>query len=151
MRTKEDIIQLASYKIFSAEILLKHDVPNEAFYIGGYALELYLKLMICKTLDISDLFDFDNHSSKYLSSKSDRKASLFKQFKVHDYEQLILLSGLFTQFKNQLSNNQEFNSDWSIVSKWNENSRYIVTQSMEDTEIFIQSIKNIIKWLQQFL
>ena len=54
---------------------------------------------------IPDFFDFDNSKTRKLPvSKTKRidKDNLYKPFKVHDYEQLLILSGLYTEFSNKI-------------------------------------------------
>ncbi len=68
-------------------------------------------------------FDFDNPVKKKLHGKSE---NLYKPYKVHDYEQLLLLSGIYSEFETELNNPPVIKSHWSIVNQGNENSRYEV-------------------------
>ena len=103
---------------------------------------------------IPDFFDFDNSKSRKLPGHKNRrtdKDNLYKPFKVHDYEQLLILSGLYTEFSNKIISDREFGADWSVISKWDESLRYSTGVNKEDVRSFIESIKNMIKWLQQYL
>ncbi len=154
MKSVADITGLANTKLIVAEFLQSNGFYDEAYYIGGYALELLLKAKICKTLNIADFFDFDNSKNRRLPvsvSKKSEKENLYKPYKVHDYEQLIILSGLYTELSNQIATDLSFKADWSIASKWDESLRHSQGVTQADTQIFIDSLKNIITWLQTYL
>ena len=154
MRTEAEIIDLSDNKLLVAEFLLDNGFFDDAYYLGGYAFELRLKAKICKTLVIPDFFDFDNSKGRKLpinKTKRTDKDSLYKPFKVHDYEQLLILSGLYTEFSNKISTDLVFGADWSVISKWDESLRYSTGTNKADVESFLQSIKNLILWLQQYL
>lgn len=109
-----------------------------------------MKAKICKTLKIEDFFDFENSNSRKLpiSVKNSGKENLYKPFKVHDYEQLIILGGIYEDFSNEINNKAEINSAWSIVSQWNENCRYICGYKQQDVKIFLDSIKLLCQWIK---
>jgi len=154
VKTEAEIINLANAKLKVAEFLLQNNFFDDAYYLGGYAFELLLKAKICKTLAIADFFDFDNLKSRKLptaKSKAGEKENLYKPFKVHDYEQLLILSGLYTEFENKISNDLIFSADWSVVSKWDESLRYKTGNNQKDAQSFINSIKNMMRWLTQYL
>ncbi len=154
MRTETEIIDLSDKKFKVAEFLVANGFYDDAYYLGGYAFELLLKAKICKTLVIPDFFDFDNSKSRKLpiaKTKRADKDNLYKPFKVHDYEQLLILSGLYTEFSNKIITDLVFGADWSVISKWDENLRYSTGTNEADVKSFLQSIKNMIQWLQQFL
>ncbi len=153
MTSETEIINLANNKLKVAEFLLSNGFYDDAYYLGGYSLELFLKAKICKTLLIPDFFDFDNSKNRKIpiaKTRRGEKENLYKPYKVHDYEQLIILSGLYSVFSNELSV-LSFSADWSVVSKWDENFRYSNTITSKDAKSFIESLKNIIKWLSQYL
>ncbi|MBC7425012.1 MAG: HEPN domain-containing protein [Bacteroidia bacterium] len=60
MKTETEIICLSDKKLEAAEVLLKNDLVDDAYYLAGYSLELLLKAKICKSLLIPDFFDFEN-------------------------------------------------------------------------------------------
>ena len=152
LKTETEIINLSDEKLKVAEFLLQNGFFDDAYYLGGYSFELCLKAKICKTLAIQDFFDFDNARSRRLpTSRNKSKDNLYKSFKVHDYEQLLILSGLYTIFSEKIAVDSEFDADWSIISKWDESLRYSNGANEMDVTSFIQSIKNIITWLKQYL
>ena len=75
-----------------------------------------MKAKICKTLDIQDFFDFDNARNRKLpTSRNKSKDNLYKSFKVHDYEQLLILSGLYTVFAEKITTDQSASNSKSVV------------------------------------
>ena len=156
LKTESEIIELANSKLRAAEYLAQGGFFDDAYYICGYAFELMLKAKICKTLFIPDFFDFDNSKSRKLPVSKTKKQrenadNLYKPYKVHDYEQLLILSGLYHEFLTKINTDADFNANWSVASKWDENMRYATGQTKTDVESFILSIKEITSWLQQYL
>jgi hypothetical protein len=84
-------------------------------------------------------------------TKRSDKDNLYKPYKVHDYEQLLILSGLYSEFSNNITTDFIFGADWSVISKWDEGLRYSTGTNKTDVESFIKSIKNMVLWLQQYL
>ena len=154
LRTEAEIIHLANQKLTAAECLLSNGFYDEAYYIGGYVIELILKAKICKTLLIPDFFDFDNSKNRKLPTVKSKKSyndNLYKSFKVHDYEQLLILSGLFNAFLTKIEGDLVFSPNWSVIRVWDESMRYVSGASKSEVESFIQSIKNIKSWFEQYL
>lgn len=156
MKTQVQIIGLAEEKLLAAQNLLNGGFYTDAYYIGGYSLELFLKASICKTLKIHDLFDFEKINKRKLPLPDGLKSSindnLYKPFKVHDYCQLFILSGLFVEFEDKLEADRDFKLNWMDVSTWSEELRYsTVRKSKDDVEIFLNSLNTIISWLQPYL
>ncbi len=120
-----------------------------AYYLAGYAVELLLKAKVCKNLGIEDFFNFNNPKRTKLSVKN--PDNLYKSYKVHDLSQLVILSGVYMDFQNDMITDNELKEHWSIVSKWDENSRYLTGITDEDAKNFIISIKEIMKWIQKHL
>ncbi|HEX8462967.1 MAG TPA: hypothetical protein VF623_16150 [Segetibacter sp.] len=147
MQSQADIVALAYSKLKDAEFLLANDRFDNAYYLAGYAVELLLKARVCKTLGISDFFDFGNSTKKKLKNE----ANLTKPFKVHDLEQLFILSGIYTHFEEALATNALFSDRWAIVLEWNENARYLTGKSFGDVKDFLTSVKEVMVWIQKHL
>lgn len=98
MNCKEEIEKLAWNKIDEAKCLFAHGFFDGAYYMGGYTVELLLKAKVCKTLGISDFFLF----------KIGNRPDAFKAYKVHDYSQLIIFSGLYAEFQKALNDTKDF-------------------------------------------
>jgi len=146
MKSKKDIISLAEEKLDDAEYLIKDKRYNTAFYIAGYVIEYLLKAKICKTLGIENLFDFENTNSK----KYHVDNNLNRSFKVHDYDQLLVLSGLYPEFDIQMTD-VKFKAHWSKVCTWSENCRYLTGKNESETKDMLTSIKEIKQWIEKHL
>ncbi len=139
MNCQADIERLAHQKLEAAESLLNDGNPDNAYYIGGYSIELLLKAKVCKTLGIDDFFAFNKG-----------KKELYKVYKVHNYEELLILSGLYSIFNEQLKD-LKFKEHWSIVSTWSEEARYLTGKTNQEVNDFVTSIKEICSWIQKHL
>lgn len=143
MNSQDDIIALADVKFQEAECLLNNNFFDGAFYLGGYTIELLLKAKVCKTLGLPDFFMFDN-------KKANKET--YKPFKVHDYGQLLILSGIYSEIDKELnSNNVAFKAHWSIVNSWNEGSRYLTGKTKAEVKSFLISVKEISIWIKKYL
>jgi hypothetical protein len=141
MKCRADIQTLADEKLSEAESLLREGFADGAYYIAGYTVELLLKAMICKTLGVDNFFDFDKVPKK----------ELYRPFKVHNYEELFYLSGIYTPFSDAKKYDSTFLKAWSTASPWTEESRYLTGKTPHDVIDFITSVKEIAIWIKKFL
>ena len=139
MTNPTDIRTLADLRVEQAEYLLTGKHADAAFYLGGYAVELYLKAKICENLNIPHFY------SQYAP-----KSDLSKIFLVHNLERLIVLSGLLPKFEAEKITNPVFLTDWQRLERWSEKSRYEDPNlySLANSTLFIQSVKNITQWIK---
>lgn len=147
MKCYDDIKKLASERFKDAECLQTNQRFEAAYYLAGYAVELLLKARVCKTLGIEDFFDFDNP----LKKKIKNDGNLYRPFRVHDLEQLLVLSGIYTEFENKIASDNNFKAAWSIIEKWNENSRYLTERTETDVKDLLTSIKKFEGWILNYL
>jgi HEPN domain-containing protein len=140
MQCQADIQAIAEMKLKEADCLFKSNFFDGAFYLGGYAVELLLKAMVCKTLKIDDFFAFNLPTKK----------ELYKPYKVHDYDDLLILSGLYSEF-NAAQSDMTFKRHWSVIRGWNEGARYLTGRPSKDVEDFLTSIQEIAKWIRKYL
>lgn len=140
MRTKNDIKKIALSKLKEANKLYQAGFYEGAFYLGGYCIELAIKARICKNLDIDDLF-----VSKYL-----------KFFKVHDFDTLLMFSGLYEKFERDKALNLDLYQNWSYICGWKEDSRYTTIGSKTPIEVqrFLKAISEpsngFLKWIKKY-
>ncbi len=146
MRCFADILALANEKILDAECLLAAGRFDGAYYIAGYNVELLLKAKVCKTLGIDNFFDFGNRA-KLIKNESD----LSRTYKVHDLEQLMILSGIFTPFEAEIISNTDFRAAWSIIKDWNEGHRYLTGKTQRDAQDLLTSINKFQIWIQNHI
>lgn len=147
MKCYADIKALASEKFADAECLYSNGRFDAAYYFAGYTVELLLKAKVCKNLGIEDFFDFDNPGKKKIKNDG----TLYRPFRVHDLEQLLVLSGIYTEFENELASNINLKTAWSIIEQWNENSRYLTGKSQTDVKDLLTSIKKFEEWILEYL
>src|ERR1700722_14129121 len=139
MQCEADIKSMAYTKLKESECLLANGFFDGANYLGGYAVELLLKARVCKTLGIDDFFAFNK-----------AKKELYRSFKVHDYEELLILSGIYSEFEKQQTD-VNFKADWSILRKWSENARYLTGITAKDAKDFLTSVKGFVSWIERYL
>lgn len=139
MTNPTDIQNLADLRINEASKLQESSFPDGAFYLAGYAVELYLKAKICETIDIPNFYD--QHVPK---------SDLSKTFLIHNLDRLVLLSGLYTKFEAEKQMYPDLAKHWADVSAWSEKSRYNAPNTKSDKEAleFIESSKIIIEWIK---
>lgn len=147
MKTESEIIALSEIKLKAAELLLKNGFFEDAYYLGGYAFELILKARICKILCIPNFFETDKSKLKPFGKNTDK---IDRSYKVHDYKELIILSGLYKEFSNKLTD-PIFMADWSVIEMWTEEHRYLSGKKQIEVESFINSQKNMTSWVLSHL
>jgi hypothetical protein len=128
---------LALERLQEAECLIENGHFGGAYYIGGYAIELALKAVVCKKLDI-EIFD-----------KETVPRHITKSFMIHDLSDLIILAGMTSELEEKCQIDGSFQISWSLVSDWSEQRRYEVACQAEKAKIFVFSLKLVIEWLQK--
>jgi hypothetical protein len=135
-----NIEKLAMAKFDEAECLYKSGHFDWAYYTAGYTIELLLKAKVCRTLGIEDFFDENSGFMKKLKYP--------QTFKIHNLEQLLLLSGVYTLLDKELTADANFKAKWSKICVWTEESRYLMGKTPNEVGDFLTSIKDIAKWIQ---
>lgn len=129
---------LALERLQEAEYLIGNGHVGGAYYIGGYAIELALKAVVCKKLNI-EIFD-----------KEEVPRHISKSFMIHDLSDLVILAGVANDLENACMESYTFQVSWSRVSDWSEQLRYELACQTEKAEVFILSLKIVLKWLQKY-
>ncbi len=75
---------------------------------------------------------------------------MYKPYKSHDYEQLLILSGLYNKFKAEPEDHM-LKYHWFMISNWNEGCRYLTGKTHVEVEDFINSVKEVSLWIQKHL
>src|SRR5690349_9720166 len=108
----KELDRLAKARLKDAQVLLVAGRYDGALYLCGYAIEIGLKLRICKTLKWAGFpatnKEFDN----------------FKSFKVHNLDVLLSLTGMEAKIKSK------YLAEWSAVTIWNPEARYTTIGSI---------------------
>lgn len=106
MLTRKELREIIKARMDDAEALFAAGRYDGAIYLCGYAVELGLKLQICKTL----------HWPAFPSTDSEFRG--YGSFKVHNLDVLLSLSGAEKRIK------KNYLSQWSEVAKWDPTARY---------------------------
>lgn len=137
MDNETAILALATSHLKAAEQLLQIQQYHQALYLAGYAVELTLKARIVRLLNLPDLY-----SGKY-------ENEIIKIYRTHDFKRLILLSGLKTQLDTFTARDPILANHWNNLATWSEKIRYENSTQFtkNDTQDFIDSVKNICLWI----
>ena len=138
MPNKNELKELAILRLKEAETLFNAGLYDGAVYLSGYVIEFALKARICKLLGVDE----------YPAS-----GKLKSAYAVHDFDQLLLLSGL----KNKLdSANAELYANWSVATPWNPEIRYRPKGSVskDEAEELLCAIKvktdGVFRWIMKY-
>jgi HEPN domain-containing protein len=123
MLTRKELQKIARARLKDAQILFQNRRYDGAAYLCGYAIELWLKARICRTLGWEG-FPSTNREFQSLLS-----------FKTHDLDILLKLSGVEKKIKTR------FLAEWSVISAWRPEVRYqpIGTIKRGDAKMMIES------------
>lgn len=136
MLAKSDLKILSLARIEDAFILYEAGKYSSAYYLAGYAVELAIK--VC----ISDLFQAGVIPDKALVNATYS----------HNLENLMNVAGLKPDLQTELKQNPQFSAYWGIASKWSEQSRYLITDSVSANHL-LTSIRDpedgVLQWLKQ--
>ena len=136
--TKENLKTLASTRLEEAKVLYDNKLYEGCNYLLGYVIELAFKARICTLLKL------DSYPEKII------------EYKRHDYENLLLLSGLSTELDEKIKNDSNFGIYWSNVKNWDVIYRYKKTleyNKNSDNEVFSRTQYDctvfIFNWIQE--
>jgi hypothetical protein len=125
---------LADLRASDAEVLMVGGHFAGAYYLAGYAVECGLKACIAKAFKQDDIPD----------------PRFVQAIYTHDLERLLAQSGL----GRNIIPNSPVDSNWSIVEKWSEKSRYELstthTQASEMCKAVTHPTEGILPWLKRF-
>lgn len=127
---------LAIERLQEAECLIANGHFGGAYYIGGYAIELALKAVVCKKLDI-EMFE-----------KEAVPRHISKAFMIHNLLDLVFLAGLRNELMRACEKDGFLLDCWSLISNWSEQRRYDLPCNAQTAKIFINSLKHVLRWLQ---
>ena len=110
-----------------------HAEYDASVYVCGYAVEIALKVRICRTLGW-DGYPETPGEFRGLAS-----------FKTHDLETLLHLSGMEARFKADFL----FLSSWTAVVDWNPEQRYqrLGTESRADARAMTTAAASLLRFL----
>lgn len=106
--SRASLQRLAEAKLADARLLFDHERFSNAYYLGGYSVELALKAAL--TLQIAG------------ETLPDRR--FVNDAYTHKLDDLVRLAGLSSAMRRDLDSDATFAANWGIVSAWDESSRY---------------------------
>ncbi len=142
MTTTVDIYQIADTKLDDAQLLFDNGRYENALYLAGYCIELYLKAKICALLDEPNFFA-DAYSDKEVA----------RAFKIHRLEHLLILAGLNAKMRIEKGSNSTIFKNWSLMSVWSEKLRYdtVGTQTKQDVQSVLDAINDPKTGIKQWI
>ncbi len=124
MISRKTLRELIFNKLKDAGILLSNRRYASAIYMAGYALELSLKLKICKIFKFAQGFPetrpefvLYQNSAKSQGLLS-RTISQLKEIRNHDLNKLLLYSGERYKIRSVYS------AEWNMVASWDPEMKY---------------------------
>ncbi len=138
MPTRRELKELTRLRLQEAETLFHAKLYDGAVYLCGYAVEFALKARICKVLD----------TFEYPAS-----GKLRAVYAVHDFDQLLLLSGL----KNKLNAaHSDVYTNWSCATPWTPELRYEPKGSMSQIKALeiLDAVREkpygVLQWIMKY-
>ncbi len=140
MTTRAEWQQLAEDRIEDARAHLVPGVNrwSAAYYLIGYAVECGLKACLLAQVEKNSGIIYSER--KFLSDAW-----------THDPERLLVLAGLRSARNAEYATNPAFESNWSVVKDWNEQSRYLQKTQTEAQKLFdaVTDTQNgVMQWIR---
>lgn len=107
----EDLKLIAGTRLKEVKVLHKNRLYDGAAYICGYVVETALKAKICKNLNITEYPDNGKDKDIFLS---------------HNFDRLLLLSGLQNRISLANKRNKKLFENWSLLTNWKPEKRYAI-------------------------
>lgn len=139
--------ELTDTRLNEAKALHDAGFHQGAYYLAGYAVEFALKAAVCARLEQDNVFE--------------SPAEVYKGFKTHRFDQLILIAGLSARLTQDGVTNTELQlaSNLFIVAPdktavnqwqmWSESQRYnAATCDGPTTAVFINHVDTFVTWLK---
>jgi HEPN domain-containing protein len=128
---------LAEQRILAAQALLATQQWSSAYYLAGYAVEFGLKSCILVHVESTGvIFKAKKFSEQWWS---------------HDVEDLVALAGLKDTLIADMAGNPALNDNWTIVTEWDEMSRY-EQKTKADAEELYQAVTDnangVMSWIR---
>jgi HEPN domain-containing protein len=129
MITHKNLKSIAFMRLKEAKVLYKNKLYDGAAYLCGYVVEAALKARICKNLNIKSYPDDGNLKTIFSS---------------HDFDRLLLLSGLSEEISLSNKRNQQLFQNWSLLTAWRPERRYIPkgTHKKEDLKSMFKALED---------
>jgi HEPN domain-containing protein len=133
--TKAQFEALAQEKLDDAKILLAQKRWSNAYYLGGYSVEMALKVCIAKTFKAETLPAKELVNATY----------------THIYGDLVNTAGLRAELHKALRST-DFSTNWAVVNLWSPDSRYQTTDEEKASAFFaaMEGKNGVFTWIKAF-
>lgn len=137
MLTRSALAGNARGKLAAAEALIREGCWSDAFYLGGYAVEIALKAIVASRFRADEL--------------PDRK--LVESLHTHNLARLVDIAELGADLDRRRQE-PAFDRHWVVVLSWSENSRYRLVERV-DAEKLVEALAHpehgVFEWLRLHL
>lgn len=138
--TRADWQQIAEERLLAAQTLLVARLWASAYYMAGYAVESGLKSCILVRIAAAPEVIFQDGCKKFSENCW-----------THATAELVKLAGLKTVRFTDSAANGLLGSNWGIVTKWNEKSRYQMKTQAEAEELYnaiADNANGVMQWIR---
>lgn len=134
---KADLEALSDAKLRDALLLCQNRRYSNAYYLGGYSIELALKACIADRMSHHTIPD-----KKFILAVH-----------THNLAELVGVAGLKLELRKKEDADPQFSAYWGVVAKWTPESRYESTDSMT-CQLFLSGISHnvhgVLPWIKTF-
>jgi len=133
--TRTDLQALAKVRAEDALLLLQQQRFSSAYYLAGYAIEFALKACAAKQVSAFAIPDRD----------------FFSKIFTHDFDKLIGISGLKSEFDLKKRSSPEFGVNWAVVAEWRPEVRYEMISPI-DSQLLVDAVcgpnDGVLEWIK---
>lgn len=146
MISKKILRELVDQKLKDADILIANRRYASAIYIAGYALELALKLKVCKIFKFVQ--GFPENKAEFIFYQNSVKSqpllagtiTQIKDIRNHDLNKLLFYSGVEYQIR------LNFLNEWNLVVGWDPEMRYKLQKVLKKEAVSnIKAVKTLVQ------
>ncbi|MDM8551715.1 HEPN domain-containing protein [Desulfobacterales bacterium HSG2] len=135
---RDDLQKLSRIRVKEAKVLLDSGYFNGAYYLLGYSVECALKACIAKQVMRYDFPDKQLTTGSY----------------THNLNHLITTARLRDELDDEIRNDPDFQTNWTIVRDWSEQSRYIHETSEAEARSLYSACtargKGVLSWIRRY-
>ena len=117
---RQDFQHLALIRLEEVRVLLNNKQFSGAYYLSGYVVECALKACIAKNTREFDFPDKETVIDSY----------------THNLVKLVRVAKLDEEIQSRITN-LNFSSQWLVIKKWSEISRYKIYSKQEADDIYL--------------
>lgn len=146
MISRKTLRELINHKLRDADILLANRRYAAAIYLAGYALELALKLKICKIFKLAQGFPETKQEFNWYQNSPKSKRPLagtisqLKEIRNHDLNKLLFYSGVSYKITTG------YFTEWNTIVAWDPEMRYRLQKIFKmDAVSKLKAIKTLVK------